>query len=170
MMNVLRGRSVYRALFQWREHRRVGPSQPDSGQTVPGTHRRGQLHWYLCWRHQALDRRSGQHGPLVGPQRGKTTPATWLQQSDILPWLLSHRRLVICRHGEQQCWSPPHYSAGQVSAPSPRELCPQPQVRQLRQVVRLHWQRQSPQRLEDSVRSLNIPVKRNILSAELWHQ
>ena len=62
-------------LLQRRKHRSVGSPQPNPGQAVPGPHRRRQLYRHLCGRHQAMDRRVGQHGEVLGLERGEAAAA-----------------------------------------------------------------------------------------------
>lgn len=47
---------------------------------------------------------------------------------DLLPGLLSHRRVAGSGDGEQQRGGPPRHQARQVPASPPRELCPVPSL------------------------------------------
>ena len=61
------------------------------------------------------------------------------------------------QHGEQQRRSSTSLKARQIPASSSRVLRPFPKVRFLRKMVRLHWKRQSSQRLEDALRCQHLP-------------
>jgi len=63
-------------------------------QTVSGTHRRCQLHWHLSRWYQAVDGWPRQHRSTVGSAWRTSATATWLRVSDLLAWILSHRRVA----------------------------------------------------------------------------
>lgn len=63
-------------LLLGRQHSRVGLAQSDIGETVPRTHGRSVVHRHLFGRFETVDRWSGQHRPLLGPQRRPTATAT----------------------------------------------------------------------------------------------
>ncbi|XP_044300822.1 transducin-like enhancer protein 3 isoform X9 [Varanus komodoensis] len=154
-------------LLQRRQHRRLGPAQPDAGQAVPGPHGWGQLHRHIPRRHQALDRRPGQHGALLGPAGRQAAAAARLHLPDLLAGLLPHGRVAGRGHGEQQRGGAAPQQGRQVPAAPARELRPLAQVRLLREVVRQHREGQSAQRLEDPVRSKHLPVERILLCLKL---
>lgn len=132
-------------------------------QAVPGSHGRSQLHRHLQRWHQVVDRRPGQHRPLLGPEGGSAAAAARLHLTgppasaapprapqngissaskgsfsntashgflspDLLPGLLSHRRVAGSGDGEQQRGGPPRHQARQIPASPPRELCPVPSL------------------------------------------
>lgn len=59
-----------------RQHSRVGLAQSDVGETIPRAHGRSVVHRHLFGRFETVDRRPGQHRPLLGPERGPTATAT----------------------------------------------------------------------------------------------
>nr|XP_054361022.1 transducin-like enhancer protein 2 isoform X3 [Mirounga angustirostris] len=154
-------------LLQRRQHRGLGPAEPDHGQAVPGPHGRCQLHRHFRLRHSALDRGPGQHGALLGPAGGPPAAAARLQLPDLLPGPLPQPGLAGGRHGEQQRGGATCPQAREVPAAPSRELCARPQIRLLRALVCEHWERQPAQRLEDTVWSQHFPVQGIILRAEL---
>ena len=146
-------------LLQRRPHSRVGPAQPDVGQAVPGPHGRRVVHRHLGRRLEAVDRRAGQHGALVGPARGPPAAAARLHLADLLAGLLPDGRVARRRHGELQRRGAARDQARQVPAAPARVVRALAQVRLLRQVVRVHRQGQSPQRLAHPLRGFHIPGK-----------
>lgn len=118
-------------------------------QAVPRPHRWSQLYRHLQRRHQAVDRRPRQHGPLLGSERGTAAAAARLHVTgtrsrlwtsskttlkgfklmitsglvpDLLSGLLSDGRVACCRNGEQQCGGPSCHQAWQIPAASTWEL------------------------------------------------
>lgn len=116
-------------------------------QAVPRPHRWSQLYRHLQRRHQAVDRRPWQHGPLLGSERGTAAAAArlhvtgtrsrlWTSSTlkgcklmitsglvpDLLSGLLSDGRVARCRNGEQQCGGPSCQQAWQIPAASTWEL------------------------------------------------
>jgi WD domain, G-beta repeat len=67
------------------------------------------------------------------------------------------RRLVGCWNGELECRSSTRHKARQISAPSPRELRFKSEICLVRQMVRVDRQRQFAERLENSLRHINLP-------------
>ncbi|MGH0147141.1 UNVERIFIED_CONTAM: hypothetical protein FKN15_010159 [Acipenser sinensis] len=60
-------------------------------QAVPGPHGRRQLYRHLERRDQAVDRRAGQHGALLGPEGGQAAPAARLHLTvgTLYKWFVS---------------------------------------------------------------------------------
>ncbi|XP_015742164.1 uncharacterized protein LOC107325617 isoform X3 [Coturnix japonica] len=154
-------------LLQRRQHRRVGPAEPDPGPAVPRPHGRCQLHRYLQRRHQAVDGGVGQHGALLGPAGRAAAAAARLHLPDLLPGALPDGRVAGSGHGEQQRGSAAPHQARQVPAAPARELRPLPQVRRLREVVCEHGEGQPAQRLAHPVWSQHLPVQGNLLRPQL---
>ena len=65
-------------------------------QAIPRTYGRRQLHWHFARRQQVVDRWTGQHRTLMEPHSWEATRTVRLQLSDLLSWILSHRRLAGC--------------------------------------------------------------------------
>lgn len=103
-----------------RQHSRVGLAQSDVGETIPRAHGRSVVHRHLFGRFKTVDRRPGQHRPLLGPERGPTVAATRFLVTDILARLLSDRRMVGSRHGELQRRSVARPQTGQIPTASAR--------------------------------------------------
>jgi len=53
-----------------RKHCGLGPAQSGFSEAVPRPHRRCVMYRYFSRRHQAMDRRFGQHCAVVGPPEG----------------------------------------------------------------------------------------------------
>ena len=110
-------------LLQRREHRRLGYTESISAQTIPRSHGRRLLHRHIGGRVEIVDRRTGQHCPLMGPKGRKAIATARLHLPDILARLLPYRRVARGGNGKLERRGVTCHETGQISAPFARVLC-----------------------------------------------
>lgn len=115
-----------------------------------------------------MDRRSGQHGPLLGSPRGPAAATVRVLLADLLARLLPIRGLAGRRHGQERRGGDAHVQDdGEVPAAAARLVCPLPEVRHLRQVVHLHRQGRQAERLAESPRLPGLSHQGGLVRAQL---
>ena len=115
-----------------------------------------------------MDRRAGQHRPFLGHSHGRPVTGLRVRLANLQPRLLPGWGLAGGGHGQERGGGDEYVDhEGQVPAAAARLVCPLPQVRHQRQVVRLHRQGQQTQWMAKSPRLSRLQHEGGLVRAVL---